>query len=48
MQVVITTIIQKYDFCFADGYDPEQFLKDVRDDAVLGKGKLPVVLSKRA
>ena len=48
MQVVITSIIQRYDFQFAEGYDPDQFLRDLKDDVVLVKGKLPVALTKRA
>lgn len=47
MRIVVASILQKFDIRFADGYNPEQWLDAMRDDAVLVKGKLPVVLKAR-
>ena len=47
MRVVIVSVIRKYDFSFADGYQPERFIMELKDDDALVKGQLPVVLSQR-
>lgn len=40
-------MMQRLDFRFADGYDPESWDRDLKDYFVATKGKLPVVLSPR-
>lgn len=48
MRTVVCTMIQRLDFRFTDGYDPESWDRDLKDYFVATKGKLPVVLSPRA
>ena len=47
MRVLIATLIRKYDFRFADGYEPEKYINELKDDFVLTKGEMPVILTKR-
>ncbi|KAF8442381.1 cytochrome P450 [Boletus edulis BED1] len=48
MRTVVCMMMQRLDFEFADGYDPECWDRDLKDYFVATKGKLPVVLSPRA
>lgn len=48
MRTVVCTMIQRLDFRFADGYDPESWDRDLKDYFLAVKGELPVVLSPRA
>ena len=47
MRVLIATLIRKYDFRFADGYKPERYINELKDDFILIKGEMPVILTKR-
>ncbi|KIJ62772.1 hypothetical protein HYDPIDRAFT_41487 [Hydnomerulius pinastri MD-312] len=47
MRTVICMMIQRLEFRFAEGYDPESWERDLKDYFVATKGKLPVVLSPR-
>ena len=47
MRMVLATLIQKFDFRLAEGYDPGQWEKDLEDFFVIQVGKLPVVLTAR-
>lgn len=47
MRVVLAMLMQKFDFRFADGYDPKNWEKDMVDLFVLKLGKLPVVITPR-
>lgn len=47
MRIVIASMLQKFDICFEKGYNTEQWLDDLRDEFLLVKGKLPVVLQAR-
>ncbi|KAH0833285.1 cytochrome P450 [Lanmaoa asiatica] len=48
MRTVVCMMMQRLDFRFAGGYDPESWDRDLKDYFVATKGKLPVVLSPRA
>jgi cytochrome P450 len=48
MRTVVCMMMQRLDFRFADGYDPESWDRDLKDYFVAIKGELPVVLSPRA
>jgi cytochrome P450 len=48
MRLVITHIMQTFDIRLAEGYDPSQWAKELKDYFVLHKGSLPVVLVDRS
>ena len=48
MRTVVCMMMQRLDFRFADGYDPECWDRDLKDYFVSIKGKLPVVLTPRS
>lgn len=47
MRVVLALLMQKFDFSFAEGYDPRRWERDMVDLFVLKLGKLPVVITPR-
>ena len=47
MRLVVAMLMRKFDFRFADGYDPAQWDRELVDVFVLETGKLPVVISLR-
>lgn len=47
VRTVVAMLIQRFDMKFEEGYTPDDWLKAVRDDAVIVKGKLPVKLTPR-
>lgn len=47
MRTVVCMMMQRLDFRFVDGYDPESWGHDLKDYFVATKGRLPVVLSPR-
>ena len=47
MRIVIASILRRFDIRFADGYDVGRWFEEMHDDFILGKGELPVVLTKR-
>jgi len=47
MRLVIATVLQKYEIRFADGYDKERWIREIREDGVIVKGDLPVSLKPR-
>ena len=48
MRVVVALLMQKFDFSFAQGYDPRNWERDMVDLFVLKLGKLPVIVTPRA
>ena len=48
MRTVVCMMMQRLDFRFADGYNPESWDRDLKDYFLAVKGELPVVLSPRA
>lgn len=46
-RAVVTKMMQTYEMRFADGYDPERYLSELRDDVLWTKSELPVVLRRR-
>jgi len=47
MRLVIATLVKKYDIRFAGGYEPDRYVSQLKDDTVLTKGELPVIITKR-
>lgn len=47
MKMVICALMQKFDLWLEEGYDAEQWEKDLEDHLVTVKGRLPVVLAVR-
>ncbi|KAG6902636.1 hypothetical protein C0995_013761 [Termitomyces sp. Mi166 len=47
MMMVASGIIQKFDICFADGYEPSSWLQELHDHFVSKRGPLLVMLSPR-
>lgn len=47
MRMLVCLMVQRFDFRFADGYDPKQWSADMMDYLVTFKGKLPTVLTSR-
>lgn len=47
MRMVVALLIQRFDMCFADGYDPNRWENEIQDVFVSKLGELPVVLTKR-
>ena len=47
MRLTIATLVRKYDFRFADGYDPDRYIRELKDNVGLMKGEFPVILTKR-
>ena len=47
MKTVICHMMQKLDVRFAEGYDPKRWIADLEEHAVMRKGNLPVMFSKR-
>ncbi|KAH7927912.1 cytochrome P450 [Leucogyrophana mollusca] len=47
MRTVVCLMMQRLEFCFVDGFEPETWERDLKDYFVTMKGELPVVLSPR-
>ena len=47
MRLVIATLVKKYDIRFPGGYEPDRYVNQLKDDTVLTKGELPVIITKR-
>ena len=47
MRTVICRIMQRLNFRFADGYDPQPYMEQFKDEAVAQLGPLNVVVEKR-
>ena len=47
MRLVIAALVKKYDIRFADGYEADKYVSQLKDDTVLTKGELPVIITKR-
>lgn len=47
MRMIVCFLMQTFDMRLADGYEPEQWEKDIQDMFIVHKGSLPVVLSSR-
>lgn len=47
IRLLVATLLKRYDFQFAEGYEPEKYIEELKDDTILVKGELPVILTKR-
>lgn len=47
IRVVLALLMQKFDFRFAEWYDPRNWEKDMVDVFVLKLGKLPIIVTPR-
>ncbi|CAL1706398.1 unnamed protein product [Somion occarium] len=47
MRTVLCSFLQNLDLRFADGYDPEDWIRDIEDMFVVKKGRLPVIATRR-
>ena len=47
MKMVLTHMLQKVNIRFQDGYDPADWLRNMKDKFVLSSGPLPIVVEKR-
>jgi hypothetical protein len=47
LRMVICAMMHRLNFCFAPGYDPESWERDLKDYFVAMKGSLQVILSPR-
>ncbi|KIJ45855.1 hypothetical protein M422DRAFT_226922 [Sphaerobolus stellatus SS14] len=47
LRFLMTTLVRKFDMSFDEGYDPDQWERDLKDRFVLSKGELPIKLSLR-
>ncbi|KZV90686.1 cytochrome P450 [Exidia glandulosa HHB12029] len=46
-RAVLAMLVQRYDVEFAPGYDPKQWLADLKDHFIIETGTLPVVMKRR-
>jgi hypothetical protein len=47
MRAVLAALVRRFDLRFAPGFRPEGWIEELRDHAILVRGKLEVVLSKQ-
>jgi cytochrome P450 len=47
MRTVLAALIRRFDIEFAPGFGKDDWLKQLKDQYVLVRGKLPVVLTQR-
>jgi len=47
LRMVICTLMQRFEMRFVKAWDPAQYGRDLRDNLVLRKGELPVLLTSR-
>nr|BAL05147.1 cytochrome P450 [Phanerodontia chrysosporium] len=48
MRMLVCHLVQRFNFRFADGYDPAQYERDWQDRFVVMIGQLPVMIERRA
>ena len=47
LRMLVSTLVQKFDIKFAEGYDPRKWHEELQDFTAAMVGKLPVVLELR-
>jgi hypothetical protein len=47
MRAVLGALVRRFDMQLAPGFDPDEWLANLRDNFALTPGKLPIVLSER-
>lgn len=47
LRMVVCHLLQNFDMRFGDGYDPDQWERDIEDKFAASRGSLPVILSPR-
>jgi cytochrome P450 len=49
LRIVIATLVRRFDFTLEPNlWNPEQWERDARDEFILKKGSLPVIVRSRA
>lgn len=48
MRVALASLVQAFDFSFADGWDSDEWEEGLKDHLVLTRGELPLRLMRRA
>jgi cytochrome P450 len=47
MRSVLSSLVRRFNINFAPGYEPKDWEKTLRDQYILMRGKLPVVITER-